>query len=159
MVSLHLKKSRIDDLVRDLELSELGNHIAATLRDLTNRKRKDVARKTTNYLIVSSTVTILIKHVSNSGETAQEALKPPPLMPNLVPAVQPGQNHTPPESLSASTIQESPTLEMELSMGSYPFCQTSDDVWRSLAEDYAVPCNNPFNSSTSNLPIPPTTSP
>ncbi|KAL8953299.1 MAG: hypothetical protein Q9222_000823 [Ikaeria aurantiellina] len=32
----------IDDLVEKLELSELGNHIAATLRDMTSKKRKDV---------------------------------------------------------------------------------------------------------------------
>lgn len=133
-VSLDLKNSRIDDLVRDLELSELGNHIAATLRELTSCKRKDVA--------------IFTRHTFNSGETAQEAHKLPLPMPNFSPAVQPGQNHTPPESPSAITIQESPTLEMDLSMESYPFCETTTfDTWRCLADDYAVPYNNPFNSS------------
>ena len=35
----------IGDLVRNLELSELGNHIAETLRDMTSKKRKNVEGK------------------------------------------------------------------------------------------------------------------
>ena len=35
----------IDDLVKRLELAELGRHIAATLRALTSRKREDILGK------------------------------------------------------------------------------------------------------------------
>ncbi|OQD87319.1 hypothetical protein PENANT_c006G05563 [Penicillium antarcticum] len=40
--ALKFKLGGIDDLVRDLELAQLGNHIATALREMTGKKRKDV---------------------------------------------------------------------------------------------------------------------
>lgn len=42
---LKFKSFGIDKLVKDLELSELGNSIAAMLGELTSNKRKDVDGK------------------------------------------------------------------------------------------------------------------
>lgn len=40
-----LKSLGIDELVRDMELSALGEHVAARLREMTGKKRKIVNRK------------------------------------------------------------------------------------------------------------------
>ena len=40
----------IDNLVKRLELAELGRHIAATLRALTSGKPKDILGKPLSYL-------------------------------------------------------------------------------------------------------------
>ena len=40
----------IDNLVKKLELAELGRHIAATLRALTSRKREDILGKPPSLL-------------------------------------------------------------------------------------------------------------
>ncbi len=42
---LKFKDLGINEFVRDLELTELANHIAAKLRDMTGKKRKDVHGK------------------------------------------------------------------------------------------------------------------
>ncbi|KAG2002774.1 hypothetical protein GB937_009540 [Aspergillus fischeri] len=114
---IKLKSLGIDDLVRDLELSALGDHIAATLRDMTGRKRKDVP-----------------------GEIMPGTRKSPRVTSSSprVLAAQPGQNPTPPESLAASTDGNN-TLN--------PLGQlTSVSICRSIADDYAVPYNDPFNN-------------
>ena len=43
--AIKLNTLGIDNLVKKLELAELGDHIAATLRDMTGRKRKDILGK------------------------------------------------------------------------------------------------------------------
>ena len=40
----------IDNLVKRLELAELGRHIAATLRALTSRNREDILGKPLSFL-------------------------------------------------------------------------------------------------------------
>ncbi|RYO82544.1 hypothetical protein DL766_000303 [Monosporascus sp. MC13-8B] len=134
--AIKLKSLGIDDLVRDLELSELGNHIAATLRDLTGRKRKDVP-----------------------GEMTQGSRKLPRLTASSLPspshalAAQPGQSATAPQSLAAIMDgNNNPTLEMEYSVDPHPFGQpTGVDICRSIAENHAVPYNDPFNNSSMTL--------
>ena len=42
---LKFKDLGINEVVKDLELTELGNHIVATLREMTGKKRKDVDGK------------------------------------------------------------------------------------------------------------------
>lgn len=42
---LKFKSLGIDDVVKNLKLAELGNNIAAKLREMTGKKRKDVNGK------------------------------------------------------------------------------------------------------------------
>ncbi|KAJ5219196.1 uncharacterized protein N7498_001295 [Penicillium cinerascens] len=133
-----LKSLGIDDLVRDLELSELGNHIAATLRDLTTRKRKDFDEDVTEGSRKLPRLTAI------SSPSPSHAL-----------AVQPGQNPTPPESLAASWDgNNNSALGIEYSVDPHHFGQpTSLNVCRSIAETYAVPYNSPFNIGTYDPPV------
>ncbi|KAL4750526.1 hypothetical protein BDW72DRAFT_193745 [Aspergillus terricola var. indicus] len=82
---IKLKSMGIDKLVKDLELSELGNHIAATLKDMTGRKRNG---------------------------TSEDAIEGPRKLPRLTPssstsashvlAVHPCQNSGLPDTLAVS---------------------------------------------------------
>ncbi|QLI69463.1 uncharacterized protein G6M90_00g056100 [Metarhizium brunneum] len=81
--ALRFKSLGIDKLVEDLELSELGNHISAKLREMTGKKRKDA-----------------------DEELNQNSRKSPRLTPSSgageLGLVQPaGQLTTPPESMPA----------------------------------------------------------
>ncbi|KID95519.1 hypothetical protein MAJ_08545, partial [Metarhizium majus ARSEF 297] len=81
--ALRFKSLGIDKLVEDLKLSELGNHIAAKLREMTGKKRKDA-----------------------DEEPNQNSRKSPRLTPSSgageLGLVQPaGQLTTPPESMPA----------------------------------------------------------
>ncbi|KAJ5123313.1 hypothetical protein N7448_009410 [Penicillium atrosanguineum] len=126
----------IDNLVRDLELSELGDHIAGTLRDLTGRKRKDIHDATEGSRK-------LPRLTASSSPSTSHAL-----------AVRPGQNLTPPESLVTNWDgNNNSALEMECSVDPHPFGQpTCVNVCRSIAETYAAPYNSPFNISTYDPP-------
>ncbi|GFF30146.1 hypothetical protein IFM51744_01043 [Aspergillus udagawae] len=118
---IKLKSLGIDDLVRDLELSALGDHIAATLRDMTGRKRKDVSGE-----------------IMPGSRKSPRMTSSPSLLPSNARTAQPGQNPTPPESLAASTDGNN-TLN--------PLGQpTSVSICRSIADDYAVPYNDPFSN-------------
>lgn len=48
-VAIDLKRRGIEDLVIEYELTELGDHIAGTLRDMTCRKRRGAPGKFYNY--------------------------------------------------------------------------------------------------------------
>jgi hypothetical protein len=65
---------------------------------------------------------------------------PSPLPTNTL-GTQPGQNPTPPESLAANTDGNN-TLNP-------PGEPTSISICRSIADDYAAPYNDSFNSGTS----------
>lgn len=43
--AIKFKELGIDELVRDLELSRLGNHIALALRDMTAKKNRHASGK------------------------------------------------------------------------------------------------------------------
>ncbi|KAG8407938.1 hypothetical protein J3458_020246 [Metarhizium acridum] len=83
--ALKFKSLGIDKLVEDLELSELGNHIATKLREMTGKKRKDADEEPNQNTRKSPRLT----PSSGAGELA---------------LVQPaGQLTTPPESMPAGT--------------------------------------------------------
>jgi len=152
-IAIQLHNLRIDDLVKELELDELGDHIAATLRDMTGRKRKDIPGKPL----------ILLKgryhdaYITTDGSYSSQKL--PRLTSCRSPrhslSVQsPDQNPTPPASLAASWDGYNySALEMDYAVDSRPFDQstTSLNVCRSIAETYAVPYNSPLNLSTYDL--------
>ncbi|KAL4915957.1 hypothetical protein BDW62DRAFT_203113 [Aspergillus aurantiobrunneus] len=139
---IQLKSLGIDTLVKDLELSALGEHIAATLRDMTGRKRKGLPGKALNCPLRRPSA-----YPSNEGEMAHGSRKSPrvtsspSLLPSSALAAQPAQNPTPPESLAASTDGNSHP----------PGAPTSVNICRSIAEDYAVPYNDPSNNMDMHL--------
>jgi hypothetical protein len=97
-----LKRLGIDDLVRDLELSELGHHIAETLRNMTSRKRKNNPGK---LFSVYGAIAMLILYSTDATEgsrklprlTASSSLSPSHTL-----DMQPSQSPTPPELQIAS---------------------------------------------------------
>lgn len=50
--ALRFKSLGIDKLVEDLELSELGNHVSAKLREMTGKKRKDADGRLSSSALV-----------------------------------------------------------------------------------------------------------
>ncbi|KAK2865224.1 hypothetical protein FQN49_003787 [Arthroderma sp. PD_2] len=134
---LNLKSQGIDEVVRNLELSELSNHIVVTLREMTSGKRKDIA-----------------------GETAQSPCMSPLVTPGssipVAPAAldgQPEQNPTPPELLAAgfgyvdSTVDNN-TLELEHPVYHYRFGHsTSTNTSRSTADNGAVAYDELLNNT------------
>ena len=100
---LKFKDLGINEVVKDLELTELGNHIAATLREMTGKKRKGVDGKP----FLNASVSISRNaYVSESGESFHSSRKSPRLTPSsriLALALQSGLETPPPESTAAGT--------------------------------------------------------
>ncbi|KAJ5174136.1 uncharacterized protein N7482_000013 [Penicillium canariense] len=158
-IANELKGLGIEDLVIEFELTALGNHIAVTLRDLTGRKPRGALGKLFNPGRIYYDA-----YMSDSGDTPQDSCNSPRPMPGFsglsshILTIQPGQNPTPPESLIASLdTRIFPSLEMEMEL-EYPVNRrsldhhASVDVCRSIAEDWAVPLNDPFENSTTDIP-------
>ena len=143
----------IDDLVKNWGLSELGNHLAATLRDMTSKKRKNVEGKR------SRNVPDLINrnaYIIESEEMIQTSRKSPRFTsyPSTPPLTL--QFSTPPESMTISTDDDPadhhlfghpieslvPTLTHERPGNHGRHDQNTSD---SVMDDCVVPYN-PFNS-------------
>ena len=100
---LKFKDLGINEVVKDLKLTELGNHIAATLREMTSKKRKDVDGRPFEMLQFRS---IANAYVSESGASVHSSRKSPRLTPSsriLALALQSGLETPPPESTAAGT--------------------------------------------------------
>ncbi|RMZ38903.1 hypothetical protein AFCA_006165 [Aspergillus flavus] len=139
-VANDLKSRGIESLVTQYELTELGNHIAVTLRDMTCREHREAP-----------------------GDTPQGSCKSPRSMPSLselsshILTVHSAQTPTPPESLIANlyTIDcPSRGVEMGIEMEmEYPVNYRSTDHYasayacRSIAADSGVPANGLLGSS------------
>lgn len=102
---LKFKCLGIDRIVKDMELTQLGNHIAATLREMTGRKRKDVGES----FLDASFLTNRNAYIPGPGGMVQSTWKSPRLTAAIPSArvSQYGQNPTPPASLAAGTDDKS----------------------------------------------------
>ncbi|KAJ5564675.1 hypothetical protein N7513_000917 [Penicillium frequentans] len=91
---LKFKYLGIDRIVKDMGLTQLGNHIAATLREMTGRKRKDVGE----FFLHASFLTNRNAYIPGPGEMVQSTWKSPRLTAGILSArvSQYGQNPTPP---------------------------------------------------------------
>lgn len=98
---LKFKCLGIDNVVKDMQLTQLGDHIAATLREMTGRKRKDVGE------FFRDVPTLIHRHayIPGSGDMFQSTWKSPRLTVRISSALvsQYSQNPTPPASLAAGT--------------------------------------------------------
>ena len=61
----------IHDLVKDFELSELGNHVAATLRDMTSKKRKSLEGRCLTYVFNLSIVVLMYSNRKTRSRVLQ----------------------------------------------------------------------------------------
>ncbi|KAJ5892371.1 hypothetical protein N7504_009062 [Penicillium tannophilum] len=120
---LKFKCLGIDRIVKDMGLTQLGNHIAATLREMTGRKRKDV------------------------GEMIQSTWKSPRLTAAIPSArvSQYGQNPTPPASLAADHIFGHAEPSMPDSAQDQPGIHGQQDSNTSNAMDDCTVAFEPFN--------------
>ena len=76
---LKFKDLGIKEFVKDLELTELGNHIAAKLREMTGKKRKNVDGRPFWNAPIS---TFRNTHIPGSVEPIQSSRKSPRLTPS-----------------------------------------------------------------------------
>ncbi|KAJ6140272.1 hypothetical protein N7471_006758 [Penicillium samsonianum] len=134
---LKFKSLGIDDVVKNLKLAELGNNIAAKLREMTGKKRKDV----------------------NGERTIQSSRKSPRLTSSssiLALTLQSGQKTTAPESMAAANqhLFDHPTESLmstsaQEHVGNHG--RQDQNTSGSVADDYVVPYD-PFNNLGLNSP-------
>ncbi|KAG4433956.1 hypothetical protein IFR05_010569 [Cadophora sp. M221] len=129
--AMALIASGIDGVVKELELAELGDQIAATLRDMTSRKRKDISGEV------------------NSGARKASRLAPSRSPSHALPE-EPDQNPTPPASLATSWDGYNYFgLEMDYSTDSH-LLSYNDNLFDLSPPAYSGLLQNPENRFFSN---------